>query len=100
MIAKQLGEKIKQLRKEKGLSQEKFAWVHSQDTLEPGEICIFLYNGDVYIKEFSIDGHDKLFFSLQNLKSILSDLKASEVLNIVQAIRTCLERIVELFKWQ
>lgn len=43
---------------------EQIAWVHSQDTLEPGEIGIFLYNGDVYIKEFSVDGHGVFLHSL------------------------------------
>lgn len=32
---------------------EQIAWVHSQDTLEPGEVGIFLYNNNVYIKEFA-----------------------------------------------
>ncbi|MDE7424088.1 MAG: XRE family transcriptional regulator [Lachnospiraceae bacterium] len=40
------------------------AWVHSQDTLEPGEIGIFLYNGNVYIKEFSVDEHGVFLHSL------------------------------------
>ena len=43
---------------------DQIAWVHSQDTLEPGEIGIFLYNGDVYIKEFSVDGHGVFLHSL------------------------------------
>jgi len=59
MIAKQLGERIKELRKETGLSQEKFALKIDMDrtyfaTVESGKRNISLYNIEKIAKGLNI----------------------------------------------
>ena len=59
MIAKQLGEKIKQLRKETGLSQEKFALKIDMDrtyfaTVESGKRNISLQNIEKIAKGLNV----------------------------------------------
>ena len=59
MIEKQLGERIKQLRNEKGLSQEKFALLVDMDrtyfaTVESGKRNISLKNSEKIAKGLDI----------------------------------------------